>query len=197
VNFDAIDRNEFYQRLPEATAVVHTLSDEPYANLLLTVNPSASESLRKIPDVVCIELAEVLSRAGHSQAVVIVPSSHRHLFELAPRALKLTYSCSPSQIAQAISHLWLPDTHVQNPKLPLQRPLGILCEDTLSAEKGIAALEGRWSDQSLMQILNLNAFTTELTDRRVVVCIEAEGHDSTPGVCYIMKNWISGHNGGF
>ena len=197
VQFDAIDRNDFYRRLLEASAVVHTLSDEPYANLLLTVNPASSESLRKIPGVVCLDLAEVLSRAGHSQAVVIAPSSHRHLFDVAPRALKLRYSCPPSHIARAVSHLWLPDTHAQNPKLPLQKPLGILCEDTLSAHDGIAALEGRWSDPSLMQALSLDEFNKELADPRVVVCIEATVRDSIPGVCYIMKNWLSGHNGGF
>jgi L-fucose mutarotase/ribose pyranase (RbsD/FucU family) len=195
VPLSPLDRNEFYDLLPKATVVVHTLSDEPYANVFLKVAPAHSASLLSIPREICPRLANELSLAGHSNAVAIVPSTMEHVLEgCSERALRLRYPHSTEKLASIISTLWLPDTHVQHPGKPLQTPLGILTSTRATESTACSPLSVEWQHPRRIQALTLGSWGQEVSDTRLVAAIVAEAPGDT---CYLMKNSISGHDGGF
>lgn len=195
--FTATSRNSFYGLLPTVDAVVQTLSTEPYANLILRIDPSRSCSLKDIPAEICPTLADHLSRAGHSNSVVIVPTSCAYLVPLQSLASRLEYECTTTELAAAIAKLWQPDTHIQHPDKPLQKSLGIYCSKEFTGEMSDLPFDGDWSNSGFRQHLSEVDFSSETADSRVVTIVIAKDDNIRPGACYIMKNWISGFDGGF
>jgi L-fucose mutarotase/ribose pyranase (RbsD/FucU family) len=192
----AIDRNAFYARLPTAQAVIHTLSEEPYANLLLTLDPSRSAALLGIPRELCAALVQALSLAGHSNCVAIVPLSNAALAHgHAPRALALRYSCSARRLATLVSGMWLPDTHVQHKAMPLKVALGVCTQRPDALEACCASLSGLWREPEHRQHLSVAAWHAEISDPRLIAAIVCE--DEGEPAAFLLKNGVSGADGGF
>jgi L-fucose mutarotase/ribose pyranase (RbsD/FucU family) len=199
VPFTSLDRNEFYQRLPTVNVVVRTLSTEPYANVILRVNPRASTSLASIPDMICPQLAEEISLAGHSHALVVGPEDLAPYLSSVPEsAARFSYHLHRTpDVLSIITDVWLPDTHEQHPDLPLQTPLGSFSpqhEPTL--DELVLPLGQGWLQAHFLTQLDENQWRREISDRRVVALITTAAHPNDK-TAYVVKNWISGHNGGY
>ena len=196
IRFTPIDRNDFYQMLPAMDVVVRTTSREPYANVIVTIDPSSAHVLRRLPTELPPKLLEILSQAGHSHAVAIVPRRAFRRADINEGAAVFQVEETTLQMAKAISTVWLPDCHEQKRDGAAKKPLAIYPgKGELDPYQLSDTLTGIWRERRRCQGINFSGFRRELKDFRTLVVIVAQ--DDGTGASYLMKNGISGANGGF
>lgn len=190
VPFGAVSRVHGYRLIARSPFIIRTRSVEPYANVWITVNPSASQVLRRLPLIAPPRLLAYLSQAGHGNGVAIVPASFGNLFACGADTVQV--NASVDEIAQAVASLWEPDAYTKHPEDPLQRAFGI---HHLSPHPGaIPQLPHRWNDPAVQQLLSEEQMQQALHNDLVGMMVLAHGGGSS---AFLMTNGISGHNGGF
>lgn len=192
VAFGAIDRVNGYRTFAQTALIIRTHSDEPYANVWVTIAPSRSEPLRRIPVAAPAQLVAYLSQAGHGNGVVVVPES---LAGVSPfRGATIVSSAPAEEVVSAIADLWEPDTYPKHPESALQRGFGIYSTSNAPAPYVGAELNNGWSETSVQQALSESDLREALQDDLIGLRVV------TPGVgerIFVMTNGISGASGGF
>lgn len=190
VPFGSIGRVDGYRLAARSPLIIRTHSTEPYANLWITVNPAASDVLRKLPLAAPPQLIAYLSQAGHGNGVAIVPAHFGHLFISAAHTIQA--EASVNEIAHAVASFWQPDTYVKHPEDPLQRGFGIHYPaphpDTLPE------LPNGWDNPAVQQLLTEEQMQQALHHDLIGTIIVAHGGGSA---VLLMTNGVSGHDGGW
>ena len=177
--FLATARVPMYGQLKNYDIVVVTESEEPYGNLVLTVNPADSELLGSIPRIIESRLAGVLSQCGHSQRVVLVPG---YDFPLGVgNDQKFLVESSTDGMLAVMSNLWIPDRHDQGEDSVLRSALGV-CGD-VGCYKGLAH---EWLGLQFQQLCDeeLTRIIGDWRTAAVLLCTNS----GPSGNSYVMAN---------
>jgi hypothetical protein len=190
--FGAIDRVNGYRKFAQTSLVIRTHSDEPYANVWVTIDPSRSEPLKRIPAAAPPHLVAYLSKAGHGNGVVVVPES---LAGISPfRGATIVSSASAEQVVSAIADLWEPDSYPKHPESVLQKGFGIYSITNAPSRCIGVELNNGWADPGMQQALSESDVRAVLQDDLIGLCVVTAGVGER---IFVMTNGISGAHGGF
>lgn len=190
VNFGSIARVDGYRLAAMSPLIIKTWSTEPYANVWLHLNPTASEILNNLPKAAPPRLISYLSHAGHGNGVAIIPASFADQFNCSAETVRANGTVS--DIASAIAQLWNPDTYIKHHEDALQKGFGI--HHISSHAANLPELPNGWGSKSNQQILTEGQMQAALRHDLVGLIVIAEGGGDS---VLLMTNAISGHDGGF